>query len=370
MENIEVLEIEEKPKKKIKLKLWVKLLISIVLIMTFIISAYSYLLSSVKNKSEIVEFSIDSGMSVYSTGKKLEKEGIIKSLLAYKVYIKLHNINSYKTGIYKLDKSYNTKDIVAILTGNSYKEKGANITFKEGKTIRNVAKVVAKKTDILESEFYKTIEDEQFIDELINKYWFLTEDIKNKDIYYSLEGYLFPETYQFKENVTAKDIVITMLNQTDKVLSKYKEDIDNSSYTVHQLVTLASIIEKEGIYDKDRKDISAVFYNRLNKGMSLGSDVTTYYALKIELGQRDLTTSEFNTENPYNTRAASMAGKLPIGPISNFGKESLDAAINPNKNDYYYFVADKKGKTHFTKTYEEHQKVIKELKSSGNWIEL
>ena len=370
MEKIEVLEVEEKPKKKKKLKLWVKILLGLLLILIFVISIYSYLLSSVKNKSEIVEFSIDSGSSVYKVGEKLEKEGIIRSFLAYKIYVKLHNINAYKAGIYKLDKSYNTKDIIEILTGDLYKEKGVRITFKEGNTIRGVAKTISKKTNILESEFYKTLEDETYINELINKYWFLTDDIKNENIYYPLEGYLYPETYQFKENVTVKEIINMMLDQTDKVLTGYKEQINNSNYTTHQIVTMASIIEKEGVYDSDRKDIAGVFYNRLNKGMSLGSDVTTYYALKIELGQRDLTTSEFNTENPYNTRTSSMAGKLPVGPISNFGKASLEAAINPNINDYYYFVADKNGKTHFTKTYEEHQKVIKELKESGNWIEL
>ena len=160
-----------------------------------------------------------------------------------------------------------------------------------------------------------------------------------------------------------------MLDQSDKVFSKYKSLIDASSYNINDIVTLASLVEQEGIYEKDRKQIAGVFYNRLNAGMSLGSDVTTYYAFKIDLGSRDLTKEEINTYNQYNTRGPKMAGKLPVGAISNFGESSLDAVLNPIKSDYYYFVADKQGNTYFTKTYEEHQKTIKQLKETGNWLE-
>ncbi len=160
-----------------------------------------------------------------------------------------------------------------------------------------------------------------------------------------------------------------MLDQTESVLREYKNNISSSRYSVHELITLASVVEKEGIYKDDRNKIASVFYNRLNSGMSLGSDVTTYYAFKIDMGTRDLTYNELNTYNPYNTRGPKMEGKLPVGPISNFSKESFEAVINPDSNDYYYFVADKNGKTYFTKTYAEHQKVIKEIKDSGNWIE-
>ncbi len=373
MNEVETLTLEDESnnnkKVKRKLKLWVKLLIFIIVIILLVIITYSYLLTPVKTKSEVIEFTVESGSSVYNVGEKLSKQGIIRSSFAYKIYVKLNNINEYKAGIYKLDKSYNTKDIVSILTGNMYKEKGAYITFKEGKTIRSVAKVIAKNTDITTSDFYSALEDNEYIDSLIDKYWFLTDDIKNKDIYYPLEGYLFPDTYQFKENVTAREIIEDMLEQSDKIFSKYKSLIDKSSYSIHELVTLASIVEAEGIYDNDRKEIAGVFYNRLKAGMSLGSDVTTYYALKVDLGERDLTSAEYNTINPYNTRTSNMAGKLPIGPICNFGETSLEAVLNPTNSDYYYFVADKSGKTHFTRTYEEHQKIITELKAAGNWIE-
>ena len=129
------------------------------------------------------------------------------------------------------------------------------------------------------------------------------------------------------------------------------------------------MVEGEGVTLDDRKNIAGVFINRLNNGMSLGSDVTTYYAAKIELGERDLYKSEINSDNPYNTRSQNNIGKLPIGPICNPSSEAIEAVINYTSNDYLYFVADKNMKVYFTKTDSEHNKIINELKSSGLWYE-
>lgn len=373
LSKIEGGSMKDKTTKKLKLKKPVKIVFALITLMILmgiiIIITFNFLLSAVSSKSEIVNFEIEGGSSIYSVGKKLEKEGIIRSYLAYKTYVKLNKVSSYKAGTYKIDKSYSTKKIIKLLTGDNYLKSGITITFKEGKTIRGVAREITKNTNISESEFYAKLEDDAYIDSLIEKYWFLTDEIKNKDIYYALEGYLFPDTYTFNTNATVEEIIETMLDQTDKVFSKYKEKFNSSSYSMHDVATLSSIVESEGIYSDDRKMIAGVFYNRLNAGMSLGSDVTTYYAFKVDLGTRDLTKAEINTYNPYNTRGPEMSGKLPVGPISNFGESSLEAVLNPSLNSYYYFVADKSGKTHFTKTYDEHNKLIKELKEAGNWID-
>ena len=129
------------------------------------------------------------------------------------------------------------------------------------------------------------------------------------------------------------------------------------------------MVESEGVSLEDRKNIAGVFMNRLNANMSLGSDVTTYYAFKIELGERDLYTKEINSSNPYNTRSAANAGKLPVGPICNPSKDAIVAALEYTPNDYYYFVADKNMKVYFTKTASEHSKIISELKSKSLWYE-
>ena len=129
------------------------------------------------------------------------------------------------------------------------------------------------------------------------------------------------------------------------------------------------MVESEGVSLEDRKNIAGVFINRLNKNMALGSDVTTYYASKIELGERDLYMSEINSDNPYNTRSAKNAGKLPVGPICNPSKGAIEAVISYTPNDYLYFVADKNMKVYFTKTDAEHNKKIQELKKQGLWFE-
>ena len=347
-----------------------KIIIALIALIILFIVIISIIMSGPSSTSEKTDFNVEKGSSVYGVGQKLLNEGLIKNYTLYKIYVKLTGVNEYKSGTYELDKKYSLSKIVSILKKGKYKNEDVKITFKEGRTINSIAKEVAKKTSITEDEFLNTINDGEYISTLIDKYWFLTDELKNKNIYYALEGYLYPETYYFNKESDSKVIIETMLNQTDKVFTRYKDKFESSGYTINEIVTLASVIEKEAVYDKDKGKIAGVFINRLNRKMPLGSDVTTYYAFKVELGSRELTKKEFNTYNPYNTRGPEMAGKLPIGPIANFSLTSLEAALNPEVTDYLYFVADNKGNTYFTKTYQEHQKVIKELKSTGKWLEL
>ena len=173
----------------------------------------------------------------------------------------------------------------------------------------------------------------------------------------------------FDVNADVKAIFEKMLDQTDKILTELKPSLEKSGLKVHEVLTLASMAESEGVSLEDRKNIVGVFMNRIKNNMALGSDVTTYYASKIELGERDLYMSEINSDNPYNTRSAKNAGKLPVGPICNPSKSAIEATINYTQNDYLYFVADKNMKVYFTKTDAEHNKKIQELKKQGLWFE-
>ena len=130
---------------------------------------------------------------------------------------------------------------------------------------------------------------------------------------------------------------------------------------------MASIVELEGTNSDNMKKIVSVFENRLNSGMNLGSDVTTYYGLQVAMTS-DLTSEQFASVNGYNTRSTTMLGKMPVGPISNPSIEALEASVNPDKTDYYYFVADKHGKVYFTKTLSEHNQKVAEIKKNGDWI--
>ena len=130
---------------------------------------------------------------------------------------------------------------------------------------------------------------------------------------------------------------------------------------------MSSIVELEGANSDDRKGIAGVFYNRLDANQPLGSDVTTYYASKVEFSDRDLYQVEINAANNYNTRSSHLAGKLPIGPICNPSIKSIEAVLYPVTHDYYYFVADVNGKTYFSKTYNEHLSTRNDLIEAGLW---
>ena len=207
--------------------------------------------------------------------------------------------------------------------------------------------------------------NKEYCQTLIDKYWFLTIEILNENIYYPLEGYLSPNTYEFEnKDISIETIIEKMLNETDKTLQKYKNKLTNS---VHYYITMASLAELEGTNSENKKSIVSVFENRLAKNMNLGSDVTTYYALQLPMDS-DLTTAQFGTANPYNTRSTTMMGKMPIGPICNPSIESIEASLNPTNSNYYYFVADKYGKIYFTSTLKEHEIKVQEIKEKGDWI--
>lgn len=352
-----------------KLKIGVVILL-VLLAMIFLGGfIYNYELSPVSRDSEKVIVEIKEG-SIYSIGDTLYKEGLIRNTLIFKVYVKVNGVNSLKASTYELDKNMSLKEIIKVLeAGNGYNPDEITIIFKEGLNVRKIAKLVEENTNNSYDDFMKLMNDSDFIDKKIDEYWFLTDSIKNSKIYYPLEGYLFPETYAFlNKDVTVEDIVDTMLKEMGKVLEGYKDKIENSEYNIHELMTLASIVELEGASADDRASVAGVFYNRLHDGWVLGSDVTTYYYLKIDDFKQSLNGNKnlYTCDNAYNTRCTSFAG-LPVGPISNPGKESIDAVINYKKHNYYYFVADCNKKTYLNKDATGHYNTIQKLKNEGNW---
>lgn len=351
------------------MKKWIiAIVILIIAVAIFGFGLYKSGIAPVSNSDEQKKVTIKAGENYRSIAPTLKQEGLIKSEFFYKVYLKLNkNQKELKAGTYLLSPNMGVATIVQTIQ-NENNNASKTITFPEGKNMRYIAKKIAENTSITEEEVFNKLKDMTYIDSLIQKYWFLTDEIKNANIYYPLEGYLFPETYQVEDDVTLEELFTMMLDQMNKVLTENKAGIEANGFTVHQIVTLASVIESEGVNAEDRGNIASTFYNRLNKKMALESDVTTYYAAKVAMGERDLYTKELNSNNPYNTRGPNMAGKLPVGAISNPGKESIQYAITPPKTEYLYFVADKDRKVHFTKTYAEHLKLIEQLKQEGKWF--
>lgn len=324
-----------------------------------------------KNSKDEIIVEIPIGSSTKDIAKILEEKELIKNKDFFYYYARINKINNLKASTYKLNKTMSLTEIINVLSqGNNYNPDMIVITFQEGINFRKIASIIEKNTNNTKEDVYNLVSDKTYLDELIDKYWFITNDIKNNNIYYPLEGYLYPETY-FLDNkdVSVKEIFEIMLNEMGKKLEPLKEAIQKKGISVHEFLTLASIIELEGYRIEDKANIASVFYNRINKKMSLGSDVTTYYAFKVDMNERDLLISEINTYNPYNTRGPKMEGKIPIGPVSIPSYDSINAAVNPTDTKYLYFVADKNRKVYFTKTYNEHLQKIKELKNKGVWFE-
>ena len=340
-------------------------IIGIILIASFIV--YQYNISPVDKSSKAdIEVVIPEGMSTANIAKTLYDKGLIRSEFFFKVYLRLNNVGSLKASTYLLNKSMNLEEIANVLVKGNNSEDVIRLTFKEGDTISDYANLIEANTNITSKEFINTIKDINLLTTLINDYWFLTDDILNEDIYYPLEGYLFPDTYEFsKDNLTSEVIIMTLLDEEDKKLTPYKEELEKNN--IHSIITLASIAELEGVKSEDRKTIISVFNNRLQLGMNLGSDVTTYYAFNEDMDS-DLTSEMFNTYNPYNTRSSEMAGRLPVGPICNPSIDSIEAALHPADSNYLYFVADKNRNVYFTTSASEHEEKVEELKENGDWI--
>ena len=321
---------------KLKVKnVVIAFIILIILIINIGLGIFFFELRKVDNKNTIKEVVIEPSTPGNTILSMLKKEGLIRNEFMSKVYVKLGKYN-LQAGTYDLSTSMSTREIIkTIANGKVTTKYNINLTFIEGKNIRNYAKVISDNTNNTEEDVFNLLKDTEYIDSLINKYWFLTDEIKNKDIYYPLEGYLYPNTYTFKDkDVSVKEIFSAMLNETDKVLTKYKKDIESK------------------------------IYNRINNGWTLGCDATTYYAFKVDMSEGLLTYEQYNTYNPYNTRHPNVA--YPVGPIGNPGESAIEACINPIESDNFYYVADcKTGKSVFTKTEYEHGEAIRRIKASG-----
>ncbi len=298
------------------------------------------------------------GSSTSSIGQTLEEEGIIKDGTAFRYYVKYKNESGFQAGDYELSPSMTMDEIIAIMkSGKVMKDAVATISVPEGIWVEDIAGRIAKELDLKKEDVLKQLDDEKYLETLINEYWFLTDDILNDEIRHPLEGYLFPATYDFEEEPSVEAVVKEMLEKTESVLNKYRSEIDERDDSIHELMTLASIIEEEASAKADRTKISKVFYNRLEKDMILQTDPTVVYARGEQSGE--ITQDDLDLKSPYNTYKQKG---LPVGPIANPGESSIVAAIEPADTDALYFYARPSGETLFSETNDEHNKKVAKYK--------
>ena len=339
-------------------------ILSIFVVLLLGLSIFFFYGMSPKDKNDnTVLFTLNSGTSKLAIADALEEQGIIRSALVLKAYLLFHNKMNLQAGVYELKSNMSPKDILNKMASGEVKNDSITITLIEGRRLSEYQSIIANKLNIPLTEIEQKMKDQEYLNTLISKYWFLESTILNPEIYNPLEGYFFTDTYEFKEQNTIEEVIEKILNHTEQKLNTVKNSIVNSEYSVHDILSMSAIIELEAVTENDRNTVSQVIRKRLTKQMGLGMDVTTYYAVKKAMGD-SLTLTDLKTVSPYNTSEmnASMAGKLPIGPICNPSIMSIQSALNPTETDYLYFFADiKTGKVYFSKTFEEHVQVQKEI---------
>lgn len=329
----------------------------IVVLIVGMIIFYNVGISATSSKDEEVIVTIEQGSTASQMLDTLDEAGLVKNKLCGQIFLKLNHYDNLQANTYVLNKNMSLSQIFSVIEDPDIQYiLLSKLTIKEGTTIPEVAKEFAGILDISADEVIKQWDDQDYLQSLIDEYWFMDESILDKDILYPLEGYLYPETYYITEQEPdLKSMTKLALDMMDERLSAYQEDIEKMGWTPHQFLTFASVVERESLYDEDRPKIAGVFMNRLNKDMLLQSDITVNYAWQ-RTGV-DVSVAHTQIDSRYNTYKYTG---LPIGPISTVSKVTIEACINYVHHDDYYFFAKEDGTVIYSHTYKEHQKAVEE----------
>lgn len=360
-EDTEKFQVTQPIKKQYRRKpRWGRIIFAIVLVLFLIIGFVCYRvydsLQPIQKAEEKVVFTIESNTSTKQVLQNLADEKIIKDSNTAYYYGRFISTMDFKAGIFELDKSWTLDEIFATLSDtNAAQTNNAKVTIVEGDWAKDCAKKFGEVTNVSEDELIALWSDKTWIESEMNKYPFLTEEMFNENVRIYLEGYLAPDTYIINKETTAQEITEKILDQTLAVYQKYEAAIKSSNLSVHEIYTLASIVQYEGGGNIDTlKNIASVFYNRLNIDMPLQSSVTVCYSIDFDKQVDQWQACEFNSdfESPYNTYKYKG---LPPGAIENAGTTAFEAVLNPNNTDYLYFMADvKTGEVYYASTYEQH----------------
>ena len=336
------------------------LIILIVAVVLITGGAFFYLggIGAVDAKNnDTITVNIPSGSGASSIVDILDENGLVKNKLCAKIHAKINGYDSLQANSYMFNKSMTLPEMFeAINTGDFEYISKEQFTIIEGATIPQAAEAMAQELPYTEKEILAAWSDKDYLNELIEKYWFITDDVLADGIMYPLEGYIYPETYFVTdENATIEDITAVMLDKTDEELSERKDAIEKSGRSVHEFLALSSIVENESLFEKDRPKIAGVFINRLNEDMALQSDITVLYALQEK--RVDVTYADLEVDSKYNTYKNTG---LPVGPVCAVSASTMDDVLNYEKSDYLYFFATENGEVIYSKTLEEHEKVVEE----------
>lgn len=310
-------------------------------------------------EGEAKRVEIERGMTAFQVADMLEQQGIIRNSFLFKYYLRYKDEgNKFQAGIYELHPGMTNDEIVAKLNaGETVKPETIRFTVPEGYSILQMAEKLDKEKLADKEEFLRLVDDPKLpADSSV-----LQSIPKDGKLRYRLEGYLFPETYEFPKDSTLNDMIVRMVSELERKLNElpegWKEKMAARGLNFHQLMTVASLVEREVVVDEERALVAGVIYNRLAKGMLLQIDATVQYALGEQ--KERLLYKDLEIDDPYNTYKYEG---LPPGPIASPSLASIEAALYPAKSDYLFYVTKKDGSGEhlFARTFEEHERNIEE----------
>ena len=335
--------------------------VGIVIVILALVFFYFNGQGAVSSKDEEVVVEISG--STASVLNQLDEAGLLKNKMVARIYTKMNHYD-FKANVYVLNKNMDLKKILTVLEGNNEYISATKITILDGYRIPECATQVAKALEIDSNEVLQKWTDQTYLQSLVDQYWFLDESILGPDIMFPLEGYFGPETYVITTNKTSiEEVTQLMLDQMDRNLTAVKDQINEfklngNNVSIHQFLSLASVVQCESSGQKeDQAKIAGVFMKRLEKPMRLQSDVTVNYANQIKTVA--VTYNHLTVDSKYNTYKYEG---LPVGPISTVSKDIIEACLNYQKTDNLFFFALKDGSVIYSKTYKEHQQVVKDNK--------
>ncbi|HHT7825586.1 TPA: endolytic transglycosylase MltG [Streptococcus suis] len=358
----------------------VSVIMSIVVVAVLVtgVTGYMWVKSSLEpvnaKATEAIQVEIPEGSSTLEIGKILVDNKLIKNATIFNYYSKIKSYNNFQSGFYNLKQNMSVDDIAKALqesgTPTAQKEAAGKILIVEGYTLTQIAQAITDntktedkndKTPFTTEQFMATVTNQDFINRMVATYPKLFASLPAADsgVIYQLEGYLFPAVYEYSDETTIEELVEQMIAAMDNRLQPYYETITAKNLTVNEVLTLASLVEKEGSTDEDRRNIASVFFNRLNAAMPLQSNIAILYA-QGKLGQETTLAEDAaidtSIESPYNIYWTP--GLMP-GPVDSPSLSAIEAVINANTTDYLYFVADvTTGSVYFTNNIDEHNQNV------------
>ncbi|PIT93841.1 endolytic transglycosylase MltG [Candidatus Falkowbacteria bacterium CG10_big_fil_rev_8_21_14_0_10_43_11] len=335
--------------QKLTTYLGISLSLAVLIIATLYLTVWRGINEPMQMESAEVNFIIEQGQGVRQIGNQLAKEGLIRRPFYFYFYTAFKKTDkSLKAGEYLLNKNINLREIAKKLAGGDIAERERTIKILEGWNIKEIGEYLEKNNIARADDFIaltKPAPGACFSLESCQ-----VSVLSEIPVGATLEGYLFPDTYRIFKNAAAEDIIAKMLKNFDaKLTPSLRADIKKQGKTLPEIITLASIIEKEVPRSEDMKKIAGIFYQRLKISMALQSDATVNFV--TGKGATRPSAEDLQVASPYNTYKYR---DLPPGPISNPGIEAIKAAIYPVKSDYFYFLTTPAGQVIYSRTYAEH----------------